>query len=562
MTTSPRELSPSSSRLLRLLTSPISLIAIVWLGALLFYLQQLPNPDSAWYLVATDKFVRGAVLYRDIIEVNPPLAFYLHVPPVVMAQFTGWSAESCFFVYLLILIAASLCLQWHLLRRTLGISRFTCDGMLLASFVALVFLPVHVFGEREHLFVILSVPYLFLAAARIKNLHCHPILAGAIGVLAAVGFGIKPHFLIAMVFVELFIATSRRSWRSMFRYETWTCGILLVGYLLVTALLHPEYLEFIVPMAMEVYNAYGRPPLRIFIDPTNYLLGVVPLLAVYIGSRTKLADSLAQILGIAAAGSLISFLIQAKGWQYHLLPAATMGMLAVSSMILTFVETPAHIHTRPKVPFALSIAALTMLLANPLSYHIHARMYSNLLLPVVRSLGAESMMAFTVDLAVGFPLANATDIKWQSRFPCLWPLFGALRFLTAETPPTQERVKVLRDILDYTVNAVIEDLERFPPDLIIVDRARPYLPRFGIRDVDYIKIFSRDARFVSIWRCYKKVDEILYERHDIDRQLDIWRRSRSSSCQNDASPSTASALYPVVLVPIQSFSRVDVRSVT
>jgi len=39
------------------------------------------HSDVSWYLVATERFVNGARLYQDVIEVNPPLAFYLMARP-------------------------------------------------------------------------------------------------------------------------------------------------------------------------------------------------------------------------------------------------------------------------------------------------------------------------------------------------------------------------------------------------------------------------------------------------------------------------------------------------
>ena len=68
----------------------LPLLGAVWLASLLYFLQATPNHDVAWYLVATDRFLDGARLYRDIIEVNPPLVFYLTVPPVAVARLTGW----------------------------------------------------------------------------------------------------------------------------------------------------------------------------------------------------------------------------------------------------------------------------------------------------------------------------------------------------------------------------------------------------------------------------------------------------------------------------------------
>ena len=139
---------------------------ILWLIALVVNLQRLPHPDVSWYLVATDRFVDGGVLYRDIVEINPPLAFYLHVPPIIAARLTGWSPEAWFFGYVFVLIAGALAIIRHLLHSVSRLSMTHRGGMLLASFSVLVILPWHVFGEREHFLLVSSLPYFFLIAAR------------------------------------------------------------------------------------------------------------------------------------------------------------------------------------------------------------------------------------------------------------------------------------------------------------------------------------------------------------------------------------------------------------
>ncbi len=65
------------------LITPLMMIG-AWLA-----LSTVLNHDSAWALYVGQAMMDGAQLYQDIIEINPPLAFALAVPPVWIANLAG-----------------------------------------------------------------------------------------------------------------------------------------------------------------------------------------------------------------------------------------------------------------------------------------------------------------------------------------------------------------------------------------------------------------------------------------------------------------------------------------
>ena len=69
--------------------------------------------DVAWYLYATGRLLDGATLYRDIIDLNPPLIFYLTTPAVWIARGLEYSSIPVFKVYVLLIAIFSffLCRQ-------------------------------------------------------------------------------------------------------------------------------------------------------------------------------------------------------------------------------------------------------------------------------------------------------------------------------------------------------------------------------------------------------------------------------------------------------------------
>ena len=53
------------------------------------------NHDTSWYFVATEAWLDGAPLYSEIMEINPPLAFYLTAPFVWLSRAMGSTPTTC-----------------------------------------------------------------------------------------------------------------------------------------------------------------------------------------------------------------------------------------------------------------------------------------------------------------------------------------------------------------------------------------------------------------------------------------------------------------------------------
>ncbi|MGH7526003.1 MAG: hypothetical protein ACREMX_04805, partial [Gemmatimonadales bacterium] len=78
------------------------------IGLLLVGLAVLPQfagrtlPDTAWLLYAAERWLDGARLYVDLVEVNPPLIIWLNAIPVLVARAL---AISPLLVYRLLVVA-------------------------------------------------------------------------------------------------------------------------------------------------------------------------------------------------------------------------------------------------------------------------------------------------------------------------------------------------------------------------------------------------------------------------------------------------------------------------
>jgi hypothetical protein len=480
---------------------PMLYALLAALGAGCFALQYggLINHDTAWYLYATGRLLDGARLYVDIVELNPPLAFYLTVPPVALARVLGVASVDLFIVYLFALAALALALARALMRTLPPEFARLRRWLLVAMFFAIVALPGPAFGQREHIMTIFVMPYLALIAMRADGRAVRMGLAAAAGLVGCLAFAIKPPFLIVPVFLEVYLFVVRRPRLSLFRAETVALALATAAYGATIPLFTPDYLDFIVPMTASVYGAFEA-GLVVVLAHVETLL--VPLaLAAVIALRDRSAPSrFIDVFMLAGLADYALYLAQMKGWQYQMYPVS--AMLAVVAGASAARPNPAD-GCRAGLRRRLSPMLLAIVLLAPLATELGVRgTYRNGLasglLPFVRAHAAQGGVAvLSANVSWGFPLAYYAGAEWSSRFPALWPIPGLVR-AHAERGPTP----ALEHLERYMIDAVVEDFARVPPAVVIVD-VRPRKNYFGDLAFDYLEFFERDPRFRQLWRNYE-----------------------------------------------------------
>src|SRR6476646_11289629 len=108
--------TPGSAAREGLAPMPLLLTGVVFLVAILLR-QVVPlNTDVSWLLVVCERMLDGQQLYRDIIEINPPMAAFAYLPGVALARVLGIDPRYVIAAQLLLLAAASLVAVSRILR--------------------------------------------------------------------------------------------------------------------------------------------------------------------------------------------------------------------------------------------------------------------------------------------------------------------------------------------------------------------------------------------------------------------------------------------------------------
>jgi hypothetical protein len=477
------------------------------------------NHDVAAILNFAERWIGGERLYRDLIDVNPPLIFVLTAVPAAIARWTPLDGAQA-----MILCVLALCgLSWRLtflLRR--GRAEGAVERAVTDALVPLVLLlAAYDVGQREHLMVVFAIPYAMLAARRAEGMDTPRPLAIATTVGAALGFALKPHFLAVPLLVEGFVLV-RRGWPALRDPLPWIMASIWLAYLAALATLLPDYFDFVLPLVLGFYLDNGGLGLVDVLvterlGPAALALGLIAPLLVRRG-----AGGVARLLGLIALGALVSAVVQHKGWSYHVVPVAVATSLAGGIAVARWLDANLA-HRRPETGPMLALAAALAVAA------VHVRGESpwrqvwygaspagQLAATLRREVAGERLLVLSPDIYPVYPALNYARARSTLRTMNLWMLVGAYPDCPEGAARYRESWEMSRtEFLVYTT--VAEDFAQAPPAGVLVAK-HPGIPRCGAEEFDPIAYFSRHPAFEETWRRYTRVvhmdSYLLYLRED------------------------------------------------
>jgi hypothetical protein len=289
------------------------------------------NHDAAGLLQTGILLFEGKTPYLDFTSTNPPLIMFLNTIPAAVATISSAHIIVVFKLIVLFLGMGSACVILRLLKRS-GLDIEEKDRWPFAvaySLLSLILLhrPFNYdFGQREHLFVLLYLPFLVGRWIRWEGGSIDRPDAMVIGLAGGLGAFIKPHFLAIAVLVECYGVLSTRSLKKLFSGETYafaTAGILYAAhFFLLSEAARQELFERWLPFVADRYDVYDN-SYAILLDRPSFLLTVLASLPLaYVVARCGNGwMNLAKPLAVFTFGAVLSFILQHKLWPYHLIPA-------------------------------------------------------------------------------------------------------------------------------------------------------------------------------------------------------------------------------------------------
>lgn len=293
--------------------------------------------DMAMLLVIAQQQVHGAKPYVDWLETNPPWIHHLLSVPVRLAEASALPLADTYQLGVGVLVALGVLGARRVLLRDGSDPMFR--GLILVALVIHAFAVLHAgdFGQKEHLWFLLSVPWVLALVLRdgYGDTPTDQAMYLTFGWAAALGAQIKPHFVaVGLVWLlGLGIWRGRRVWFSPAVIGYVLGGLL--GYPLLLLSLPPESVtairEFYLPVVLDSYARMSTPWTDVLgISALPFAAYITASIAALAGpSDRRFTLPVIALLALSA----VQYLAQAKGFQYHRIPLLGFAALTAAGAV-------------------------------------------------------------------------------------------------------------------------------------------------------------------------------------------------------------------------------------
>lgn len=475
--------------------------------------------DIAWLLHVADRILDGARYGRDVIEINPPLIAWLMLPVAWVARVAGMQPILAWQGALTLGSAASVLATVRSLPAALPLSR----GWL-AAFLAFAFTVypagAGAAGQRDHLALMLVLPWLAVLARRIEGAPVGRAMAWGTGLAGATGFLLKPHFLAPFVAAELAAWWLRRGRGPAGpRPERGIVLAAMVAYPLLVLLLAPEYiaaarafgplyLRFLPLTVTETWLAGGTQP-----------WAVIAAVAIAFAAYRLSGSTLEPLLAAAAAGFALEALVQRKEWPYLWMPAATLAWLVILLAVArsrgrlasggpqlvraALVVALVGVGTAYAVRWLESVRQVRYEFASPRSRYNRVRAL------VSRLADGQAVAVLSPSHGLAFPGVREGGGRWPLRLSGTWPLSALHPEAEGPGPVIRSADAAAWDGPAPVLRMYADDFVADPPRLLFVPLPDPSgRNRAGHNRFDYLGLLARDPRVRELLGQYRCLEPL------------------------------------------------------
>lgn len=452
----------------------------------------LPGPDLLWRLYIADGLLNGKQMYRDLLEVNPPLWFWAALPAAWIAQNTPILAYHALLVMNFGVILSATATLYHLAKKTLG-----APGAAASAFgflLAMCLVSVGDLGQREQSLLMACGLWIALVCARLEGHKVSLPVAIFVGLLSAYGFALKHYFVLLPLILEAWLLwRQKRAWRP-FRPENLTLALCAIAYAAAIWKFTPDFLGRMLDLVQTAYFAFG--PWNAFTSFERKvrlsMQGLFVFVPMAIMLLTKERRDFCIALAIAIVVCLAIVMFQQKGWRYHFVAAHGLSVM-LSIMVVHHAYFSPEKRVRVALPLVASLTLIWTVVAMPAIGNVQTR--GQLVEPLLKSIVAKEpkdSRIFILSIGPDYafhPLADAGR-PYFSRYYSMWMMPGLL------TPNKDPKLEAIRKIEKERVRSeFIEDVQCSRPDLIIGEIGYVRTPN-AIR-FDSISYLNEDSAFKS-----------------------------------------------------------------
>ncbi len=470
--------------------------------------------DKLWLLQVAGMWLEGKKLYVDLFEVNMPLITWMDGVPVYLSKHLSFFDE---YSWLGILGTLVTCVTAGVSMRLISYHRAFAEDKSKQIQFALLLLYVLIFCtnpayffDREHIFLVLAFPYMLFYMPSLVHVKLPLGLRFTIGVMAGIGFCMKPHTLIVLIGMQLIYILRERRFDILVRLENILIYLVGLTYLFAVWQLTPQYFKTVLPMTLLTYGATSRKPGGlIFISIALIMLGVT-----FVDFRRRYTSPYRKDIYyfLALCVPLLAYALFNNGWGYTYNLLLSVILFLSGWVWWEFLYLRKHQHTEghdePARQFlqgaracALNLAGngllivviWSMLFTSRCEDYLECRI-SEKFTAIVKNEEAHNFGTISISFLQWTELVNDSGAHWDTRFSQLWMLPAF--FANDEAFATRNRW-----VLEYVANAYAQDLNQRKPDIVFVDDDDIFYSVH--KHIDLIAYLSPYGAFRDAWQHYR-----------------------------------------------------------
>jgi hypothetical protein len=497
--------------------------ALVIFGCVLTpYFTARPGHDQSSYLFEAQRLLAGAELYGPhLSETNPPMIVWFSILPVLLGR---WMHGSPTFFFRLIVMALVFCsTAWciSMLRRGTVMTNLASLGLLAFALLASEFyIGPYNFGQREHLLIILLLPYILATVTGAVSRLSFAERSG-LGVAAGIAIWFKPQDVLILAGLELFLSFRARNLRRVRTPEFLALILTSLAVLLLVRLTTPLYGTVTLQLLFDTYWALGTVnAVTLALSLHYYMLQVFLVLLACLIFRRYLRDPRTPVaLLVCSISASLAFDLQHNDWWYHAYPHRTLLLLAIAYLLADLlypllVRLASEARLLRAAIFAASGAVAVLLCAvaiNPQAVRnagTHSGSYD------IDQFFAQYKPSTTVYVfstsVLPLSIAFNDGLNWGGRFAHLWMIPAIIQ---NELGPAEPKAPFKRLSPDTVARLAAlqrkqsaEDLNYWRPAVVLVEQCVPKHSCQGLggKNFDMLSWFLQSPEFAAAWSHYQR----------------------------------------------------------
>ena len=465
--------------------------------------------DKNLLLACARRLVEGKKLYQDVVELQPPLILLLYEIPVRLMQVIPLRDSDCLILFFLPVLLVSVMLSRRVTQHSEILAPLSREVSILMLFIVILFQNPSYFLDREHLMLVFTLPYLCMFLPSVQQNTISKPLQIAVGIMAAIGFCIKPHFILIFSGIGSVTCLRTCSFACIGKLANLTIYLLVSLYIGLICIFTPLYFTQVIPMAMATYSAYNVKEQALLYLPfcllnlgiiladfrvrttspfrrdIYYLLSLLPFFALYIAMNNGWAYTW---------NLLISYILLINGWllwefrwltQQH--PSVKQFRFGLRASTINFSMNMVIIN---------SIFAMVIFGADTKKEAL-SRLVSSITIASGESF--KSYGALSLETNAWARMERKQHKYYETRFSNLWML--------AKFAVSDEAFAVRHHwILAYVAEGLAEDMRINRPDIILVDNHSDY--SIVPKPIDFLHYLLWSTAFATQWKQYYYVGDV------------------------------------------------------